>query len=231
MFTEDSPPPLPSPPPATTKPIVVRSMYSHNMESKFAMIQVLIDQFTFVSMDTKFPGVVVRSSTEFDHFRRWNAVAHYGSSPSEEKKEEQSPSTPVMMVRSRSDGNIDSFSAKTRKGNKDGEEWDSIYGEVRTGETSRSKNFYEILPHTQPGIRPKRHRKGRQQREGDEGKRWTGSVGLRDIGQIWLVEKQIYYKNRRSWCEGAEVVVEEDDRRDRNLGPIRSTLGRGWRWS
>ncbi|KAL6971030.1 hypothetical protein U1Q18_030711 [Sarracenia purpurea var. burkii] len=32
-----------------------------------------------------------------NHFRRWNAVAYYCSSPSEETKEEQSPSTPVMI--------------------------------------------------------------------------------------------------------------------------------------
>ncbi|KAL6979168.1 hypothetical protein U1Q18_020835 [Sarracenia purpurea var. burkii] len=35
----------------------------------------------------------------------------------EERIEEQLPSTPVMLVWSRSDGNIDLFSAKTRKGN------------------------------------------------------------------------------------------------------------------
>ncbi|KAL6987606.1 hypothetical protein U1Q18_013351 [Sarracenia purpurea var. burkii] len=37
------------------------------------------------------------------------------SSHSEESKEEPSPSTPVMLVRSRSDGDIDSFSANTRR--------------------------------------------------------------------------------------------------------------------
>ncbi|KAL6960253.1 hypothetical protein U1Q18_044240 [Sarracenia purpurea var. burkii] len=40
---------------------------------------------------------IFRLEFESNHFRRWNAVAYYCSSPSEETKEEQSPSTPVMI--------------------------------------------------------------------------------------------------------------------------------------
>ncbi|KAG5556469.1 hypothetical protein RHGRI_006917 [Rhododendron griersonianum] len=75
MFTDGSPPPPMPPPSPAAKPIVVRSVWSDNIEPEFDLIRLLIDRYPFVSMDTEFPGVIVRPAAE--SFRLRNPSAHY----------------------------------------------------------------------------------------------------------------------------------------------------------
>ncbi|XP_071702657.1 probable CCR4-associated factor 1 homolog 11 [Rutidosis leptorrhynchoides] len=47
----------------TDKTITVREVWSHNLKSEFNIIRSIIDQHSYISMDTEFPGVVFRHST------------------------------------------------------------------------------------------------------------------------------------------------------------------------
>ncbi|KAJ6406735.1 hypothetical protein OIU84_010279 [Salix udensis] len=78
MSSSDKPPPPPPPSrPQPAKTVLIRSVWADNLEEEFKFIQSEIDRYPLISMDTEFPGVVVRPAAGDPDNRHRDPTAHY----------------------------------------------------------------------------------------------------------------------------------------------------------